>query len=431
MQTEEQREKWLSDRLKCLGASEVSSIMKYECKEDLEKYLGGFAKDFIEDKDFKSAFCTYHYKKQNATPPKFSETISKFGHNAEKFAEMDLNKMPFMKAECQPQQVIFCPEFHKLAGFTPDLFNEFQEDCEFNSKTTIKYFHPKGKSIFPKKEDMAVVEVKTINRIAFCKDNKGVEYGREEPKSKYIVQAQDEGILMSSKDKRFKWSIVVYIVPNESGVDNDFGKGEANILFNNLHIKDLKAYEKLKERYSVYIWIYPLYKSVSTVLKMTFDKWEERLQNCSEPKMDYENVNDVKIANKEIKSSKIFKKYFEELKIKAQTKFGTDESGIIKLTPQLQKKYQDLYDMLQIDKCNREVASATKKTIDETKSRLLDFCLKEKAIGFDTDKATFHLGRSGGGFTIKSNFKTLDETMQGKVKVKDEVKPEIGIENFI
>lgn len=423
MQTEEQKEKWLADRLKILGASEISSIIKYECKDELKKYMGGFADDFIEDKDFKSAFCTYHYKKQNAIPPKFSESLSKFGHNAEKFAEMDLNKMPFMKAKCQPQQVVFCPEFHKLAGYTPDLFNEFTEDCEFNSQTEIKYFN-QGKSIFPKKGDMAVVEVKTSNKFSFFKDNYHAEAGYEEPKSKYIIQAQDELILQNSKDKRFKWSILVYIVPKEKEIDNDFGKGEANILFNNLHIKDLKAYEELKKRYAIYIWIYPLFKPISELLKMTFERWSERLQNCSEPKMDYESKDDVRIATKKIKSSKVFQKYFEELKVKAQVKFETDETGIIKLTPQLQAKYQDLHDRLQIDKLNREVVNDTQKTNDKTKSMLIDFCLKEGSIGFDTDKATFHLARAGGGFTIKSNFKTTDETIKGKVKVQNEMTSE-------
>lgn len=410
MNKEEQKEQWLAERLKYVGASEISTVIKSECTEDeIRDAMGSSADEFIKDKLFTSPFCLYNYKKELATPPPFSPILSEFGHEMEKYAVMDFNQKHYeiisegcerinAYAENKPQELICCKKLHKLCAYTPDAFIEFGNDKTLH-KDVIK-------------KDRAVFEIKTSNLFTFYKENWGIPEGQEEVKFQYIIQAQYQLWIQNKINPNFKWAVLACILPKEN--DNDFWKGKAVAWCQDLTDKNFK---KLQENYAVYYWIYPIFKTLHKLFEIALNRWSERLQNCSEPKMDYENINDNKIATKLIKNNKIFTKYFEELKVKAQTKFGTDKTGIIKLTPELQIKYPNLYDMLQIDKLNRETVNSTQKTIDKTKSMLLDFCLKEKGVGFDTDTATFHLSRCGGGFSIKSNFKTKSETMRGETKI--------------
>lgn len=412
MQTEEQKQEWLTERLKYVGASEISTVIKSECtEEEIRQTMSGSAEEFIKDKLFSSPFGLYNYKKGNALPSKFPESLSLFGHEMEKFLEMyvNVNCGEYLEATCQPQKLIKCPKFHKLAGYTPDLFIKLKKDYEFNSETFIKRL---GNPIFAKTGEQSVYEAKTTNLFKFKKDNWGVDENNEEVLFKYIIQNQYQTTIQNKIDNSFKYGIIGCAVPYDKEFDNDFYKGRAVELCQNLTQVN---FEKLCGWYEVKLWIYPIYESLQTIFINSLNKWEERLQNCSEPKPDYENDKDTKL-NKQKMSQ-----YMDEFLIECQKKFGIENKGIIEMTPELQQKYQNLSDKLKIDKQNREDKLSSEKAIKKNEAEFIEICIQERILGFDFEDFTAHVKKHGKYLRFMNNFKTTEETIKGKVKVNNDM----------
>ena len=423
MQTEEQKQDWLNSRLKIVGASEIATVIKSECtKEEIKQAMGGSADEFMKDKLFTSPFCLYNYKKQTAEREPFPISLSEHGHEMEKFVEMfiNVNCGDYLEATCQPQELIKCPELHKLAGYTPDIFIKLKKDYEFNSETLIKRL---GNPIFAKADEKLVCEAKTTNLYKFNKDNYGVMEGQEEVMFKYIIQNQYQTLIQNKIDDSYKYAIIGCAVPYHEYFDNDFFKGKAVELCKNLTKEN---FETLCGWYEVKLWIYPIFKNLQSLFIDCLNKWDERLQNCIEPKSDTENNKDICVQKDRLK------KRFDEIKVIAQRDLGADLKGIIKMTPELQEKYPNLSDNLKIDKSNREDLLSSKKAIEKTKAEYTNICLENNFLGLDFETFTVHLSKSKrGAITFRNNFKTSSETLKGKVKVKNEIKPEIGRQNFM
>jgi hypothetical protein len=411
MQNEEQRQAWLTERLKYVGASEISTVIKSECtEEEIREAMGGSTDEFLKDKLFTSPYCLYHYKKELATPPPFSEVLNEYGHEMEKYAVDHLKYKFFEKLDTknQPQELIYCKDLHKLCAYTPDALIEFKDDFNFYE-------------IDVKKGDKAIFEIKTSNLFKFHQDNWGVPEGQEEARFQYIIQAQYQLWIQNKIDPKFKWAVVVCILPKEKDFDNDFGKGKAvawckGLNFANLEIKEVFA-KKLEENFSVYYWIYPIFKSLHPLFKKSLDRWQKRLENNVPPKSDLENTKENKLQKKQILEK------MEEFKVSCQERFGIENQGIIVFDEALKEKYPNLFDKISINKKDREDKSQANKSIQEFDTKIIDFCIREKCFGFSIDESTVHLakGKNGSGEYIKviNNFKTSQENLEGIVKVKD------------
>lgn len=417
MKSKEQEEKWLKQRLSIVGASEISTVIKSECtEEEIKEAMGGSADEFMKDKPFNSPFCLYNYKKQTAKPPFFSPILSEYGHEMEKLGVKTINfkHCNFLNAENQPQELIHCKDLHKLAGYTPDAFIEFKYNFEFNKNTFIQRFN---KSLEVKTGEKAVNEIKTTNLFKFKSDNWGVDEENEEVMFKYIIQNQYQVWIQNKIDPSYKYGIITCIIPYHKEFDNDFYKGRAVELCQNLTQEN---FEKLCGWFQVKAWIYPIYTKLHKIFEIALDRWEERLQNCSEPKSNYEYSEDSKINKKRLAL------YKNDFLVECQKKFGIENKGIIDMTPELQQKYPNLSDKLKIDKSNREDMLSSKKAIELTKDEFMEICLKEKIFGFNFEDFTAHLTISKkGSVSFRNNFKTLQETFKGKSKVKEyEMTPE-------
>jgi len=418
MQNEEQKERWLKERLKYVGASEISTVIKSECtEEEIRQAMSGSADEFIKDKLFMSPFGLYNYKKGKALPSKFPESLSLFGHEMEKFVAKYINFKcgDYLEATCQPQELIKCPEFHKLASYTPDIFIKLKKDYEFNSETLIKRL---GNPIFAKKDEQSVCEAKTTNLFKFKQNNWGVDEENQEVMFKYINQNQYQNVIQNKIDNSFKYGIIGCAVPYEKDFDNDFYKGRAVELCQNLTQKN---FEKLCGWYDIKLWIYPIFETLKTLFISSLNRWEERLQNCSEPKPNYENDKDTKL-NKQKMSQ-----HMEEFLIECQKKFGIENKGIIEMTPELQQKYPNLSDELKIDKQNREDKLHAEKAIKKNEAKFIDIFFKERIFGYNFDNFTAHVKRHGKGLRFMNNFKTTNETTRGKAKISKDIDYDVSM----
>ncbi|PNX48828.1 MAG: hypothetical protein BV456_09410, partial [Thermoplasmata archaeon M8B2D] len=401
MQNKTQEEKWLKDRLKIVGASEISTVIKSECTEDdIRKAMSDSADEFLNDKLFVSPFALYHYKKELAEPEPFSPVLSEFGHEMEKYAVIDFNRKNYeiisknherinAVAENKPQELIYCKELHKLCAYTPDAFIEFG-----NSKTLHKDVI---------KNDKAIFEIKTSNLFKFHQDNWGIPEEQKEVKFQYIIQAQYQLWIQNKIDPKFKWAVIACILPKEKEIDNDFWKGKAVAWCQDLTDKNFK---KLQENFAVYYWIYPIFKTLHPLFEKALNKWGERLENNIEPKPNIENNTDIKIQKEKLLNN------MEDFKIMCQKKFGKENQGIIEFTEALKQKYEDIYDKLCIDKQNREDKLSADKAIKEFEAKMINFCVQEKCLGFNIDDSTIHIKKWGKYLRIMNNFKTNMEKLE-------------------
>ena len=400
-------EKWLKDRLKIVGASEIATVIKSECtEEEIRNAMGGSAEEFLKDKLFTSPYCLYHYKKKLATPPPFSPILSEFGHEMEKYGvdEINLEFFEKLQAKNQPQELIYCKDLHKLCAYTPDAFIDF-----------------KWKEILHKDVlagDSAIFEIKTSNLFKFHQDNWGIPEGKEEVKFQYIIQAQYQLWIQNKINPDFKWAVIACILPKEPQIDNNFYKGKAvewckGLEFKNLEIREFFS-QKLKENFATYYWIYPIFKSLHPLFEKALNGWQKRLDNNIPPKADFENNDDIKIQKKKVLEN------MEEFKVSCQVRFGKENQGIIQFTEALKKKYENLHDQHCTDKQNREDKLSSEKAIKEFEAKIIDFCINEKCLGFNIDDSTIHVRKWGKNLRIMNNFKKAQEKLEGKIKVKDD-----------
>lgn len=376
---------WLEERKKIVGGSEISTVLRYCVEENSLKRAMSTSYDiYSKEKDFTTPYELYHIKKNNLEK-EFPHILSKFGHAMELYANEYLNNFDFIKSENQPQEIIKS-DLHKLAGYTPDIFCEFTQDINF-----------KGRNI--KKNDKAVIEVKTINYFTAKKEKvetAGLPF-------QYILQNQYQTWIQSNIDSNYKWALQIYITPISDEYDNDFYKGQAVVYCNQIK-NNQEAYKWLLNHYEIGIIVYPLYISLIPIFLDALNKWEIILNNNFEPDPNF--IRDKQTVGKFLLDS------IDEIKSHCKIKYGIDD-GCVRLEDI--KEYQNLYDEAKIYYQKCQELSNLNKEIEADKTKWKDFFLKSKILGVDDERFTLKVSKSGAGISVKCNFKTMEEIMGGKI----------------
>jgi len=383
---ETEKQQWHAERRKIVGASEISPVIRAtSSEEDIKKAMGESTKDFMESKDFLTAYESYHIKKGTLESKPFCPIMSEFGHKMEKFAEMYFNNfLDICKVVHQPQKVLNST-LHKLAGYTPDILGEFIKDTDFRG-----YAVSAGEKF--------VLEVKTYDYFMAKKDDinsNGSKWG-------YIMQNQYQVWQEQARDKNYKWGIIAHIVPLKADYNNDFYKGKACLCCDNIANG---GYKKLQEWYDINIWVYPIYESLHPLFLNALNVWDNMLQNDIEPEPDF--------LRDKSSMAKLFRENMPEIKSHCKIKYGIDD-GVIPID-KLEKDAINIYDDANIF---YETASEYKRLGDklsEFKTRHFAFFKRVGIIGIDGKNWTIKGSASGCSATVNCQFKNYEEMQKGVI----------------